>query len=307
MPKTFLITGATGFIGGYLVKKILERGDSYIALTTNPASAAKKLRGYKKITAIEDYLSLKDEKIDAVINIAGSNLGAKRWSEAAKKDFYDSRILTTGKLISLFAEMKFKPEVFISASGVDFYGDTGKKEMTEEALPAPGYMGKMTNDWEQEALKAEKYGLRTVILRTGLVMASDSAAIKKLLMPVKMFVGGPLGSGRQFVSWIHIDDLAGIYFFAADNINVKGIYNAAAPYPVTNAEFTKNAAKLLKRPAFMVTPTFMLKAVLGEMSAVVLEGRKASANKIIHAGYKFKFEQNTEAWKDVLLNSGLQI
>lgn len=300
MPKTFLITGATGFIGGYLVKKILERGDSYIALTTNPVSAAKKLKGYNKITDIDDYLQLKDEKIDTVINLAGSNLGAKRWTDSAKKEFYDSRIKTTGKLISLFEEMKVKPEVFISASGVDFYGNTGSREMTEEAPPAQGYLGKMTNDWEKEALKAEQYGIRTVVLRTGLVMAQDSEAIKKLLMPVKMFIGGPLGSGRQYVSWIHIDDLVGIYFFASENKNVKGIYNAAAPHPVTNAEFTKNAARLLGRPAYMMTPAFMIKAVFGEMSAVVLDGRKASANKIIDAGYKFKYGQNTDAWKDVL-------
>lgn len=300
MPKTFLITGATGFIGGYLVKKILERGDSYIALTTNPVSAAKKLKDYKKITYIDDYLQLKDEKIDAVINLAGSNLGAKRWTDSAKKEFYDSRIKTTGKLISLFEEMKVKPEVFISASGVDYYGETGSREMTEEAPPAQGYLGKMTNDWEKEALKAEQYGIRTVVLRTGLVMAQDSEAIKKLLMPVKMFIGGPLGSGRQYVSWIHIDDLVGIYFFASENKNVKGIYNAAAPHPVTNAEFTKNAARLLGRPAYMMTPAFMIKAVFGEMSAVVLDGRKASANKIIDAGYKFKYGQNTDAWKDVL-------
>lgn len=300
MPKTFLITGATGFIGGYLVKKILERGDSYIALTTNPVSAAKKLKGYNKITDIDDYLQLKDEKIDTVINLAGSNLGAKRWTDSAKKEFYDSRIKTTGKLISLFEEMKIKPEVFISASGVDYYGNTGSREMTEEAPPAQGYLGKMTNDWEKEALKAEQYGIRTVVLRTGLVMAQDSEAIKKLLMPVKMFIGGPLGSGRQYVSWIHIDDLVGIYFFASENKNVKGIYNAAAPHPVTNAEFTKNAARLLGRPAYMMTPAFMIKAVFGEMSAVVLDGRKASANKIIDAGYKFKYGQNTDAWKDVL-------
>lgn len=300
MQKTFLITGATGFIGGYLVKKILERGDSYIALTSNSAAAAKKLTGCKKITELNDYLQLRDEKIDAVINLAGSNLGSKRWSEAAKKEFYDSRIITTGKLVSLFREMKVKPEVFISASGVDYYGDTGSREMTEEAPPAPGYLGKMTHDWEKEALKAEQYGIRTVVLRTGLVMAQDSEAIKKLLMPVKMFVGGPLGSGRQYVSWIHIDDLVGLYYFAAENKKVNGIYNAAAPHPVTNAEFIKNAAKLLKRPAYMMTPAIMIKAVIGEMSAVVLDGRKASANKIIDAGYKFKYGQNTDAWKDIL-------
>lgn len=300
MAKTILITGATGMIGGHIINVILKRGDRYIAVTTNVKTAREKLKDAYKIVSLKDILQLKDEKIDAVINLAGANLGGKRWNDKTKKEFYDSRIDTTGKLIELIAAMPEKPEVLVSASGVDYYGDTGSSEMHEESPPAKSYLGRLTHDWEQAALKAETYGVRTVCLRTGFVMAADSDAVKKLIMPFRFFVGGPLGSGRQYVSWIHIDDLVGIYLFAIDNMNVKGIYNAAAPNPETNALFGRNAAKILSRPSFVFVPAFMLKLIVGEMAAVVLEGRRAIPDKIIRAGYNFKFENSLDAWRDIL-------
>ncbi len=196
--------------------------------------------------------------------------------------------------------MERKPDVLVSSSGVDYYGDTGKRDMYEDAPPANSYLGKLTHDWEEAALKAEKYGTRVAILRTGFVMASDSEAVKKLLMPFKFFVGGPLGGGKQYISWIHIDDLVGIYTYAIDNKNVKGIYNASAPNPETNADFGKQAAKILHRPAIAFAPAFMIKMIVGEMAAVVLEGRRALPNKIMDAGFKFKYEHAIEAWKDIL-------
>jgi hypothetical protein len=301
MAKTILITGATGMIGGYLIREIAKRGDRYIAVTTNPQVEEKKLKGAYRIVASNDILSLQNEKIDAMINLAGANLGAKRWTKAAKKEFYDSRMNVTGSLIELISKMDTKPDVLISTSGVDYYGNTGSKDMYEDAPPANSFLGKLTNDWEQAALRAESLGVRTVIFRTGFVMASDSEAVKKLLMPVKFFVGGSLGSGKQYISWIHIDDLIALYVFAIDYGKVRGIYNAAAPNSQTNALFTKHAAKLLGRPAFMQVPAFVIKAILGEMSTVVLDGRRAMPGKIIDAGFKFRFEHDTEAWKDILV------
>ncbi len=301
MQKTILITGATGMIGGHMIRRIVEREDRYIAVTTDPVAAEKKLKDAYRIVGVNDILSLKNEKIDAMINLAGSNLGAKRWTDAAKREFYDSRMNVTGSLIELIRHMETKPEVLISTSGVDYYGNTGSKEMYEDSPPANSFLGKLTHDWEQAALKAEELGVRTVIFRTGFVMASDSEAVNKLLMPVKLFVGGPLGSGKQYISWIHIDDLIAMYMFAIDNGNIRGIYNASAPNPQTNALFTKHAAKLLGRPAFMSVPSFVIKAVLGEMSTVVLDGRRAMPKKIIDAGFKFKFEHDAEAWKDILV------
>lgn len=300
MPRTILITGATGMIGGHIAREILRRGDRYIALTTNPRTAEKKLKEPYRIVASNDVLSLKDEKIDAIINLAGANLGEKRWNDRTKKEFYDSRIETTGGLLELISKMDNKPEVLVSSSGVDYYGDTGNRDMYEDAPPANSYLGKLTHDWEKAALRAEKYGTRVVVLRTGFVMAGDSEAVKKLLMPFKFFVGGSLGSGKQYISWIHIDDLVGMYMFAIDNKNVSGIYNAAAPNPENNADFGRQAAKILSRPAIIPAPAFMIKLIVGEMAAVVLEGRRALPKKIMDAGYKFKFTHAVSAWKDIL-------
>ncbi|MEO8513971.1 MAG: TIGR01777 family oxidoreductase [Ignavibacteria bacterium] len=300
MAKTILITGATGMIGGHIISELLWRGDRYIALTTNTASAEKKLTQPYRIIASKDVLSLKDENIDAIINLAGANLGEKRWNDKTKKVFYDSRIQVTGGLVELISKMEKKPEVLVSSSGVDYYGDTGNRDMFEDAPPAKSFLGKLTHDWEAAALKAEQHGTRVVVLRTGFVMAGDSEAVKKLIMPFKFFVGGPLGSGKQYISWIHISDLTGIYMFAIDNKNVSGIYNAAAPNPETNYDFGRQAAKILHRPAIAPAPAFMIKLIVGEMAAVVLEGRRALPKKMMDAGYRFKFEHAIDAWKDIL-------
>jgi len=297
--KTILITGATGLIGGHIIKALTGAGYGYIALTTHPDSARKKLAGAEKIVGVNDYLSLKDEKISGIINLAGANLGEKRWTEKNKKIFYDSRIDITRKLVHLIEVMPEKPEVLLSASGVDYYGDTGSADMYEDAPPADTFLGKLTHDWEAEALKAQVFGVRTAVLRTGFVVAKDSDAVKKLLLPFKLFVGGPLGGGKQYISWIHIDDLVSAYLFLIEN-NLSGAFNASSPDPETNKEFGRSAARELHRPAILSVHAFMLKLILGEMSAVVLDGRRALPGRLLEAGFRFKFTHSTEAWKDIL-------
>ncbi|MBL8016486.1 MAG: TIGR01777 family oxidoreductase [Ignavibacteria bacterium] len=297
--KTILITGATGMIGGHLIKALDAAGYGYMALTTHPGSARTKLPGAKKIIGVNDYLQLKDESIFGIINLAGANLGEKRWTEKNKKIFYDSRIDITKKLVHLTEVMPKKPEVLISASGVDYYGNTGSADMYEDAPPADTFLGKLTHDWEAEAMKAQAFGVRTAVLRTGFVIAVDSDAVKKLLLPYKLFVGGPLGGGKQYVSWIHIDDLTVAYLFILQN-NLSGVFNASSPNPESNKDFGKSAAKVLNRPAIFPVPAFMLKVILGEMSAVVLDGRRALPGRLLEAGFRFKFIHSSEAWKDIL-------
>lgn len=299
MNKTVLITGATGLIGGHIVKALTAARYSYIALTTHPDTARKKLTGAEKIVGVDDYMELKNENIFSIINLAGANLGEKRWTEKNKKIFYDSRIDVTKKLVHLIEVMPTKPEVLVSASGVDYYGDTGSADMYEDAPPADTFLGKLTHDWEAEALKAQMYGVRTAVLRTGFVIAKDSDAVKKLLLSYKLFVGGPLGGGKQYVSWIHIDDLVAAYIYVMEN-NLSGVFNASSPGPETNKEFGKSAARVLGRPAIFPVPAFMLKLILGEMSAVVLEGRRALPGKLIDAGFGFKFTHSTDAWENIL-------
>jgi uncharacterized protein (TIGR01777 family) len=301
LNKTILITGATGFIGGYLIRALTARGDNTISLTTHPGHAKNKLQNGIRIAALDDYLSLKDEKIDAIINLAGRNLSDKRWNEKFKQEGYDSRIKTTAKVVDLISKMKAKPQVLISASGVDYYGDTGDKDVYEDSPHANNFMGNLCRDWEAEALKAEGYGVRTVVLRTGFVMAADAVAVKKLSMPFKFFVGGPVGSGKQYVSWIHIDDIVGIYLYALDNQNIKGAANATAPNPEIMKEFCKHMAEAMHRPSIFPVPAFAVKIAVGEMAEVVLYGRKALPEKIMALGFKFKYEHAIDAWKEVFI------
>jgi hypothetical protein len=301
MKKTILITGATGLIGTHIAAAVTARGDEFIALSTNPDSARKKLPNAKKIVKLGDMLSLKGEKIDAVINLAGANLGGKRWNDKSKKEFYDSRIDTTRGLVELMSGMKDKPGVFISASGVDYYEDSGDADVFENTPHGDGFLARLCLDWENEALHAEHTGIRTVILRTGFVLAKGSEAVEKLILPIKLFVGGPLGGGKQYVSWIHIDDLVGIYLMAIDDPALRGVYNAAAPNPERSKDFGKIAAKILHRPYIFPVPGFVIKLLVGEMAVVVLEGRRALPKKIIDAGYEFKYINAEDAWKEVLV------
>jgi len=300
MSKNVLVTGATGVIGRKLVNAFIKRGDKVIALTTNAGSAAKVLSGLSNIVQWNDISSLYSQNIDIMVNLAGKNLGEKRWDEEFKKDAWDSRINSTREIIELIEKLKNKPGVLLSASGSDYYGDRGEERIYEDSAPAKDYMAKLCVAWEAEAMKAEKYGVRTAVLRTGFVIAKNSDAVKRLMLPFKLFTGGTIGSGRQYMSWIHIDDAVGIYLYAADNNSVFGAVNTTAPNPETMKDFCKSLAKALRRPSIFPVPSFAVKMAVGEMSQVILNGRKALPRKIMNAGYKFKFENAIDAWKDVV-------
>ena len=297
MPERILITGATGLVGRALVEALHNRGDEVLIISTDTRSAAKEFPGIKIITGWNEVLSLKNEKIDAIIHLAGMNLGAKRWNDEVKKEIYDSRIDTARKLIDLISQMPVKPKVFITASGVDYYGDRGSQDVYEDSPPADNFIGNLVRDWENEALKAEKSGLRTAAIRTGVVIAKNAPAVKKLALPMKLFIGGPIGSGRQYVSWIHLDDLVDIYLFVLDNDKIKGAVNGTAPRPITMKEFSRQLGRALHRPSLFPVPSFIVKIIAGEMADLVLCGRKALPKKITEAGYIFKYTDVYEALK----------
>lgn len=297
MNKTVLITGATGLIGKRITKALLERGDDVILLTTNLQSAKQIFPSAKKVVTWEDYLSLKDEKIDAVINLAGTNPDAKRWNESFKKEIYDSRINATKKIVELISQLKTKPDVLVNSSGVDYYPNLGEKEVNEDTSPDNSFMANVVKDWEAEAMKA---GCRVVCVRTGFVVAKESKAIKKMSLPFKLFAGGPVAPGSQYMPWIHIEDMVGIFLYAVDNKNVSGAVNAVSPNPVTNKQFSKTIAKILHRPMWFPVPAFMLKILFGEIAVLITNGRKAMPEKISELGYKFKYENAEDALKEAL-------
>lgn len=297
MNKTILVTGATGLIGKRIAKALLERGDEIILLTTNSQSARQKFPSAKKIVEWKNYSSLQNEKIDAVINLAGTNPDAKRWNESFKKEIHDSRINTTKKIVELINSMKPKPDVLVNSSGVDYYPNLGEQEVTEETQPDNSFMANIVKDWEAEAMKAD---CRVICVRTGFVVAKESKAIKKMSLPFKLFVGAPVAPGSQYMPWIHIEDMVGIFLFSVDNPKVSGAVNAVSSNPVSNKNFSKTIAKILHRPCWFTVPAFMLKILFGEIAVLITNGRKAMPKKILEYGYKFKYDNVYDALKEAL-------
>jgi hypothetical protein len=295
-----LITGATGLIGSYLVKALTARRDEVFIVTRNSRLAGGVFPGVKNFIEWDNLDSLKNVKINAVINLAGMNLDEKRWNEKVKKQLYDSRINSTRRLVELMEIMIHKPEVLINASGVDYYGDTGDKDIYEDSPPADLFISQLVCDWEKEALKAEITGVRVVMLRTGFVIAKDSMAFKKMVLPFKLFAGGYAGNGKQYLSWIHIDDLVRVYEFILGNAQIKGAVNAASPYPERMKDFAKYIGKKLHRPWYLPAPGFLLKILFGEIAIVLISGRKALPKKLEDAGFKFKYEKAADAVRDCL-------
>jgi uncharacterized protein (TIGR01777 family) len=297
MAQTILITGATGLIGRNIIKTLLQRDYDIIALTRNISQARKMLPQISKFVSWNDYISLYSEKFSAVINLAGTNLGARRWGNKFKREIYDSRILTTRKIIYLISKMSLKPEVLINSSGVDCYGDTGDKEIDESFPYADTFIAKLVRDWEMEALDAKKYNVRVVCLRTGFVIAPDSTSLSKMAVPFKFFIGGYPGSGKQFLSWIDIEDLVSIYLFCLENKSISGAVNAASPYPETMRQFSKQLGKILHRPSIFPVPPFVLRILFGEAADLMISGRKALPKKLLQAGYNFKYEHAIDSLK----------
>lgn len=304
MSKKILITGATGLIGKRLSKALMDRGDEITVFSRNTNTAKRKLPflnnfvewNYQKP---EEWKSHLDGK-DAIVHLAGVNLFSKRWNEDFKKKIIESRKISTRNLVTTFTDCKHKPGVFISASGVGFYGDGKETILNEEAQKGNDFLADVCNMWEVESRKAGDYDIRNVQIRTGIVLSTEDGALKEMLLPFKLFVGGPLGSGKQWFPWLHIDDVVRIYIHAIDNKNLSGAVNAASPNIVRMKEFAKTLGKVMKRPALFPVPEFALRIVVGEAAGTVVSGQRINIEKLIKSGYKFKFENLEEALRDLL-------
>ncbi len=238
--------------------------------------------------------------VDAVVHLAGANLGAKRWNEEYKKLAYDSRIVSTRNLVEAIKLVEQKPKAFICSSAVGIYGNRYDEMLDEKSSLGNDYMATICKDWEKEAAKVEQFGVRRVSIRNGLVMQKDEGVLKKMLLPFKLFIGGPLGSGRQWFPWIHIDDIYGIYLRAIDDEKLCGSVNATSPGIVRMKDFAKTLGKVLKRPFLFPVPGFVLKFIAGELAEYAVMSQRTSADKILNACYKFKFENLGEALRDLL-------
>jgi uncharacterized protein (TIGR01777 family) len=296
---TILITGASGLIGPKLIRNLLEKGHSVSVLSRNPH----KIKGVQVFKWDIDNQTIDNDSlngVDTIIHLAGAGIADERWTKARKQLIIDSRVLSTQLLYRAIEETKAPIKTIISASAVGFYGDRADEILTESSSNGTGFLADCCRQWENAVDEGQKFGVRLVKFRIGLVLAKQGGALAKLETPVSLFLGAPLGSGKQWMPWIHVKDLLALFEKAIENPEFEGTFNACSPIPVTNFEFTKILAKTLFRPVWPIkVPKFVLKAVLGEMSQVILISNHTSSQKLINTGFKFRYAGLDEALKEI--------
>jgi len=294
------VTGGSGFVGSYLTDILLREGHRVIALGTSQAGKDFDDSNYHYISADASSSGSWQraiEGIDAVVNLAGKSIFS-RWTESYKKSIYESRILTTRNIVDALPEDK--PIVFCSTSAVGYYGNRGDEVLNEYSAPGEGFLATVGQDWETEAFRAEDKGHRVVVMRFGIVLGKQGGAMAKMIPAFKLFAGGPLGNGRQWFPWIHIDDLVGAIIFALKRTDISGPVNFTAPEPVRNAELASTLGRVVRRPAIMPAPAFMIRLALGEFGATLLESQRALPEKLLKHGYEFKFPELEPAIRQIV-------
>ncbi len=287
-----LVTGATGFIGSALISKWLENEsvDEVIALTRSPKKITERFD--QRVTPVES-LSAVDAgtTIDAVINLAGEPILDKRWSAARKQQLYQSRLQTTEAVLALLSRLTTKPDVLISGSAIGYYGSQqDDRELNEKEEGLACFAHRLCRDWENKALEAEREGVRVCLIRTGVVLG-HGGALAKMLPPFRLGLGGPIGHGRQWMSWIDLEDQLNAIDYLLRHQTLSGPFNLTAPLPVTNREFSKTLGKLLQRPAVLPVPALVLRLMLGEGAELLVEGQRVVPEKLLGAGFEFRYPQ----------------
>jgi len=291
---SILVTGGTGFIGKKLCELLRNKGYKVAILSRNQHT---KPNNYYWNTETRHIDAKAIVEADYIIHLAGEGIADKRWTPQRKKDLINSRVETANLLFEKVKELNPSLKGFIAASGIGYYGATTSEKIYEENDP-PGedFISEICKVWEKSSLQFDAINIRTVIFRTGVVLAKEGGALEKLSQPIKLGVGAALGNGEQYIPWIHLDDLCNMYVEAIENEEIKEIYNAVAPEHVTNKSLTKMIAKKLKKPLWLPNiPAFVMKIILGEMAVILLEGSRVSSKKILATGFKFKFPTINEA------------
>ena len=292
-----LVTGGRGFLGSFLVPDLIAAGHSVAVLSRTPAEE-KRLQveafHWDPIQGPPPAESLVNA--DVIIHLAGEGV-AHKWSDELKKKIRDSRVIGTRNLIDGISLLSVKPKALICSSATGYYGDRGEEALTETSLPGDTFLSEVCVDWEREADSASALGVRVVKIRTGMVLASEGGALARLISAFKTKMGGKLGSGKQWMSWIHIADIVGLYRFAAEH-DVAGVLNGTSPNPVRNETFTEVLAAELDQPAKLSIPEFALKMLFGEMSEVMLASQRVIPEATLNAGYAFAFPEIAPALQD---------
>lgn len=296
------ITGATGLIGKKLVRKLIDRGDEVLVITRSANSALNTFPD--SVSFVEWNTTSKTwysnlTGVDAVIHLAGENVMGKRWSESHKKKVLDSRVNGTKSIVEAISNLSEKPKTFIAASAIGIYGNR-EAPVDENSEPANDFLANVVKAWEYETAKVDEIGIRRVNVRVGIVLDEKEGALAPMIKQFKYFLGGSIGSGKQWFSWIHVDDIVGIFLFALDNEVVSGAVNGTSPVSIRMKDFAFTLGKVMRRPSIFTIPEFVLRVVLGEGAGAVLSGANVRSEKIRKLGYKFQFENLEAALKNIL-------
>jgi len=298
-----IIAGATGFIGAILTDRLWNQYHDLTLLSRRPPAET----GIPKRRWIEwrpgfsgDWESAVDGA-DGIVNLVGEPIAAKRWNEAQKERLRLSRLAATKSLVNAIVKADVKPKFLINASAVGYYGARGDEVVTESTGPGQDFLSRLCVEWEAEANKAASLGVRVALVRTGIVLAKGKGALAKMVPPFKMFVGGPLGWGEQWMPWIHIEDEIGLICFLIDNDGARGAFNASAPNPVTMAEFSKILGDVLNRPSWACVPPSVLALIVGEMADILINGQRIVPEAALKLGYNFKYPHLADALRSLKL------
>lgn len=302
--KRVLITGGSGFIGKRLVRELLDRGDLVTVLTRNVGRTRSSLPLDVRVAAWTPEKAgpwcEELDGVDVVIHLAGE-LVAKRWNDKVKREIEASRVGSTKVLVEAMGAVKHKPSVFICASATGYYGpQAGDKTLDEDAEPGNDFLAGLVAKWEEAARGAEAHGIRSVQLRIGVVFGPNGGALEQLARPFKMYMGGPIGDGKQVLSWVHRDDVIGITLFAIDNEAATGPINVVSPYAATNREVADALGTVLGKPSYLPTPAAVIQMVLGEAATIVTEGQRVFPKRAAELGYEFRYARLVPALESIL-------
>jgi len=294
------ITGSTGFVGSHLVENLLKNGHRIIAVASRPHSAGIPHDNF-------EYLSADTTKkgpwqnaladVDAVINLAGRTI-FKRWTKAYKQSIYDSRVLTTRHVVEALPDNR--DITFCSASAVGYYGNRKDDILSEKEPVGKDFLAAVCRDWEAEAFKAEEKGVRVIITRFGVILGRGGGALSKMVPAFKLFVGGPMGHGRQWFPWIHMEDLISAIVFVLGNNDIRGPANFCSPHPIQNRKLAKTLGRVLRRPSFMPAPALMVRLALGEFGEILMASQRAVPESLIESGFGFRFSNIEDAVRNII-------
>lgn len=298
-----IITGGTGLIGRALSADLVSAGHEVVVLSRTPEQST----GLPSVVRVERWDTRTGtgwghlaDGAGAIVNLAGENIGADRWTDERKRRILDSRLDAGQAVVQAVEQAAQKPGVVVQASGIGYYGPRGNEEVTEDTASGRDWLAQVAVQWETSTAPVEAMGVRRVVIRSGLVLSAEDGALPRMLPPFRLYVGGPLGNGQQWFPWIHCEDEAAAIRFLIENEEARGPFNLVAPYPLTNAQFSRALSRVMGRPAVMFAPGFVLKLLFGEMATLLLDGQRAVPKRLLELGFSFQFPIAEAALKNML-------